>query len=157
MGSHTGERESRVNEKRSQRAGSRVPRDTRNPVGSWGDHPPSLNTTQWPIAKKYCEGKVKRTPGGEWKRTWNPVLTSTESTSMCDRVPFVEWSGELSYVARLRTSGPEPQRERVWIGRLVACDRPETEWPSHVQDEVEVKLHGGPNRPPLKRWRMRCG
>jgi hypothetical protein len=23
---------------------SRVPRDTRNPAGSWGDHPPRLNT-----------------------------------------------------------------------------------------------------------------
>ena len=23
---------------------ARVPRDTRNPVGSWGDHPPRLNT-----------------------------------------------------------------------------------------------------------------
>ena len=44
--------------------------------------------------EKYCEGKVKSTPGGEWKRTWNLVLTSTESTSKCDRVPFVEWSGE---------------------------------------------------------------
>ena len=39
----------------------------------------------------------------------------------------------------------------------VGCTRPETGWPTHVQDEVEVKLHGGPNRPPLKRRRMRCG
>ena len=29
------------------------------------------------------------------------MLTSTESTSKCDRVPFVEWSGELLYAARL--------------------------------------------------------
>ena len=27
------------------RAGTRVPRDTWNPVGIWGDHPPRLNTT----------------------------------------------------------------------------------------------------------------
>ena len=39
----------------------------------------------------------------------------------------------------------------------VACIRPETGWPIHVQVEVEVKLNGGPNRPPLKSWRMTCG
>ena len=32
----------------------------------------------------------------------------------------------------------------------VSCTRPETGWPTHVQVEVEVKLHGGPNRLPLK-------
>ena len=32
----------------------------------------------------------------------------------------------------------------------VGCTRPETEWPTHVQDEVEVKLHGGPNARLLK-------
>ena len=31
-------------------------------------------------SEKYCEGKVKSTPGGEWKRTWNPALTSCRST-----------------------------------------------------------------------------
>ena len=64
---------------------------------------------------KYCEGKVKRTPGGEWKRTWNPVFTNCGSES--DRVLFVERSGELSYVARLSSSGTEPKRERVLKGR----------------------------------------
>ena len=39
------ERESRVGEEAQHRAGSGVPQDTRNPVGKWGDHPPSLNTT----------------------------------------------------------------------------------------------------------------
>ena len=29
--------------------------------------------------------------------------------------------------------------------------------PTHVQDEVAVKRYGGPNRPLLKKWRMRCG
>ena len=27
----------------------------------------------------------------------------------CDLVPFVEWTGELRYAARLRTLGPEPK------------------------------------------------
>ncbi len=35
-----------VSEIEQQRAGSRVPRDTRNLAGSRRDHPPSLNTTR---------------------------------------------------------------------------------------------------------------
>ena len=31
------------------------------------------------IVNKYREGKVKRTPGGEWNRTWNYVRTRTRS------------------------------------------------------------------------------
>ena len=46
---------------------SKVPSDTCNPMGRRGAHPPSLNTTWWPIVEQYCEGKVKRTPEGEWK------------------------------------------------------------------------------------------
>ena len=46
LGKHTKEGESPVGEIESQRAVSRVPRDTRNPVGSRRDHPPSLNTPQ---------------------------------------------------------------------------------------------------------------
>ena len=37
---------------------------------------------------------------------------------MCDIVPFVEWSGELFYVASLRYSVPEAKGNRVLIGRL---------------------------------------
>ena len=125
---------------------SGVVRDTWNLVWRLGDHPQRLNTTWWPIVKQYREGKVKRTPGGEWKRTWNPVLTSRESTIKCDLVLFVERTGELRYAARLRTEGPEPKRKRVWIGRIVAWRRPETGWPIHGQVEVEVKFHGGPNQ-----------
>ena len=44
LGKQTKEGESPVGEILSQLAESRVPRDTRNPVGSRGDHPPSLNT-----------------------------------------------------------------------------------------------------------------
>ena len=38
------EGDSPVDERRTRLAGTRVPQDTRNPVGSRGDHPPSLNT-----------------------------------------------------------------------------------------------------------------
>ena len=43
-----------------------------------------------------------------------------------DRVLFVERSGELRVLARLRTKGPEPEREQVLIGREVSICRPET-------------------------------
>ena len=136
---------------------SGVPRGTWNLVGSWGDHPPRLNTTWWPIVKQYREGKVKRTPGGEWKRTWNPMFTSSWRALRLDSVLFVERSGELLYVARLRTEGPEPKGNRVLIGRQVTCNRPETGWPTHGQVEARVKSRGGPHSWPLKRSEMSCG
>ena len=157
MGRQTREGESPVNEIVSWEAVSGVAPNTRNLVWRRVDHHPSLNTTWWPIEKQYREGKVKSTPGGEWKRTWNPMFTSTQSTLMCDGVLFVERSGELIYVARLRYSVPEPKGNRVWKAREVTWIRPETGWPIHVQAEAGVKFRGGPNRPPLKRWRMTCG
>ena len=39
---------------------------------------------------------------------------------MCDRVLFVERSGELRVLARLRASGPEPQGNRVLTERKSA-------------------------------------
>ena len=58
----------------------RVPRDTWNLVGIWEDHLPRLNTHRWPIVNQYREGKVKRTGGPEWNRTWNRLLTICGST-----------------------------------------------------------------------------
>ena len=45
LGSITIEGESPVDEILTRLTESRVPPDTRNPVGKRGDHPPSLNTT----------------------------------------------------------------------------------------------------------------
>ena len=45
LGSPAREGESPVGEGRVRAAGSRVPRDTRNLVGTRGDHPVRLNTT----------------------------------------------------------------------------------------------------------------
>ena len=52
------------------------------------------------------------------------MFTSTQSALRRDVVPFVEWSGELFYGARLRSEGPEPKGNRVLIARLklVAID-----------------------------------
>ena len=44
LGKPAREGESPVHEKRADKAGSRVPRDTWNLVGKSGDHPVSLNT-----------------------------------------------------------------------------------------------------------------
>ena len=44
LGKPAGEGESPVDEIHRQQTGSKVPRDTRNLVGSRGDHPPRLNT-----------------------------------------------------------------------------------------------------------------
>ena len=43
-----------------------------------------------------------------------------------NRVLFVERSGELPVLARLRTTGPEPKGNRVLIGLTVSIGRPET-------------------------------
>ena len=47
-------------------------------------------------------------------------------TRTYDRVLFVERSGELPVQARLRTTGPEPEGNRVLKGREVGTGRPET-------------------------------
>ena len=45
---------------------------------------------------------------------------------MLDRVLFVERSGELRLLARLRDKVPEPEGNQVLIGRKVSECRPET-------------------------------
>ena len=51
---------------------TQVPRDTCNPVGIWGDHPPRLNIPRRPIVNQYREGKAKRTPVRGVKENLNP-------------------------------------------------------------------------------------
>ena len=67
MGRQSEECERHVGEIGKSRAESRVPRDTRNPVGSRGDHPPSLNTTQWPIAYSTVKERWKEPREGSEK------------------------------------------------------------------------------------------
>ena len=42
---------------------------------------------------------------------------------MCNRVLFVERSGELHLLARLRTESPEPKGNQVLIGRNFIFDK----------------------------------
>ena len=65
MENPTKERDSRVNENEVTLVESRVPRDTRNRRGK--ERRP-LRKAKYSLVtdrEKYCEGKVKRTPGGE--------------------------------------------------------------------------------------------
>ena len=66
LGSRAGAGESPVSERHVELGPprTRVPRDTRNPAGSRGDHPPRLAYTWPPIVHEYREGKVKSTPQG---------------------------------------------------------------------------------------------
>ena len=65
LGKPAEEGESPVPEGRDDRAGSGVPRDTGNLVGSRGGPPPKAKYYPVTDSAQYREGKVKRTPGGE--------------------------------------------------------------------------------------------
>ena len=64
MGRHTIVGNSPVSEKDVNMAGSRVPPDTRNPVGSRGTTPKPKYYLMTD-SEKYSDGKLKRTPEGE--------------------------------------------------------------------------------------------
>ena len=157
MGRYIEEGENPVDERSSWRAVSRVPPDTWNPVGMRGDHPPSLNTTWWPIAHSTVKERWKEPREGSEREPETLCLQAVEPPYEWNRVLFVERSGELWLLARLRTKSPEPKGNRVLIGRQVSRHRPETGWPTHVQVEAAVKGGGGPNAHLLKKVAMRCG
>ena len=47
------------------------------------------------------------------KENLKPCVYKLWKCLMCDRVLFVERSGELPVLARLRTKGPEPKGDQV--------------------------------------------
>ena len=151
MGRQTIVGNSPVSEKDFKVAVSRVPPDTWNPVGSRGDHPPSLNTTWWPIVNSTVMERWKEPREGSEIEPETLCLQADRALYMCDIVLFVERSSECMLQARLRYSVPKPKGDRVLIARKVCSIRPETGWPTHVQAEVEVKFHGGPNPLLLKK------
>ena len=77
---------------------------------------------------------------------------------MCDGVPFVEWAGELLYVASLRQWDVEGEA-KASLNRadIVAWSRPEARWAIYEQVEGGVKPIGGPNHLTLKSLWMTCG
>ena len=76
---------------------------------------------------------------------------------MGNGVPFVEWTGELRYHARLKWKAEAVAKASLKWAILVRGCRPETRWPIHVQVEGAVKRTGGPNPCKLKIAGMRCG
>ena len=52
------------------------------------------------------------------KENLKPCVYKLWKHAMCDRVLFVERSGELRRLARLRTKGPEPKGNQVLRGRM---------------------------------------
>ena len=151
MGRQTTDGESPVYEKANNEAESRVGADTWNPLWSRGDHPPSLNTTWWPIVKSTVMESWKEPREGSEIESETLCLQADRAPYECDIVLFVERSSECMLQARLRYSVPKPKGDRVWIARKVCSIRPETGWPNHGQAEVEVKFHGGPNPLLLKK------
>ena len=54
------------------------------------------------IVNKYREGKVKRTPEGEWNRPETTYLQEVEEDAcILDSVPIEEWANEFMYTACL--------------------------------------------------------
>ena len=151
MGSPTKESESLVGETWFGWFVSGVSADTWNPQRIRGAHPPSLNTTRWPIVEQYCEGKVKRTPGGEWNRTWNLMFTSTQSTLWVRCGTFCRMVRRVYVCSEVKNLRFEAVGKPSVNSAIVACIRPETGWPIHGQVEAEVKFRGGPNSLLLKK------
>ena len=102
----------------SQLAVSRVPRDTGNPAGMSGDHSVRLNTTQWPIEHSTVKERWKEPRERSEREPETICLQAVEALYMCNRVLFVERSGELRWLARLSHQVTEPKRNQVLIGRI---------------------------------------
>ena len=60
------------------------------------------------------------------KENLKPYVYKHTKHDKCDVVLFVERSGEFMYVARLSTSGTEPQGNPSVNSATVTCIRPET-------------------------------
>ena len=103
MGRRAIVRNSRVSEKSDSETVSRVPPDTSNPMGSRGAHPPSLNTTWWPIVKSTVMESWKEPREGSEIESETLCLQAAKAPYECDSVLFVERSGECMLQARLRS------------------------------------------------------
>ena len=139
---------------------SRVPPDTRNLVGIRGDHPPRLNITWWPIAYSTVRERWKEPRAGEWNRILKPQAYKQWEHNVFWQVwprTFCIMSQRVIFAGKVKPLQVEPQRKRVWNGRLVCRDRPETRWSIHGQGEAWVILRGGPNKCKLKITLMSCG
>ena len=94
--------------------------DPRSSAGIQEDHLLRLNTLSRPIVYKYREGKVKRTPEGEWNRTWNCMPTSSRSPSS-DGWRRAYWRMSQRVILSSKVKGSpgaegKPSLNRAWVG-----------------------------------------
>ena len=91
-------------------------------------------------------GKGEKNPGRGVKKNLKPYVykhtkhIKVRCGTFCRTVQRVIVYGKVKY-----WEGTKPERKRVWKGRKVICNRPETEWSIHDQVEAWVKSSGGPN------------
>ena len=159
MGRQTTDGESPVYENAINEAGSRVGADTWNPLWSRGDHPPSLNTTWWPIAhstvmeswKEPREGSEKNLKPYVYKliehinvryrtfcRTVRRVYVTSEVKVLstgAEGKPSVNSAQSLLYTTRNRVTYPCPG----WSGSKIPW-RAEPTAVEKVGDELWVAV-----------------
>ena len=97
--------------------GGSVPeyRETRKFCGKLPGPSGKAKYSKSPIVNKYREGKVKRTPRGEWNRYWNHVPTSRQSTLAVWCRAYWRMSLRVNIISKLKLlrSGGEGKPNRV--------------------------------------------
>ncbi len=122
-----------------------------------GGPPSKAKYITWSIVNKYREGKVKRTPGGEWNRSWNCVLTRSRSGFIPWRRAFCRTIQRVNFIRKVKSSDGATVKASLNRANLVYGIRPETGWPNHEQVEATVIGSEGPNRRTQQSARMTCG
>ena len=136
---------------------SRVAWSTWNSVWIREDHLVRLNIPEWPIVKQYREGKVKRTPGGEWKEHETISLQAVGERFNVWLRSCWRMSRRLIGNGLVKVKNTGALAKASLKRAFVIISRPEPAWSNHDQDEASVKRSGGPNRLMLKNQRMSCG
>ena len=101
--------------------------------------------------------KGEKNPGRGVKENLKPYVykqtkdIKVRCRTFCRTVRRVIVCSEVKYLRYEAEVKPSLNRAQV------TCNRPETEWSIHDQDEVGVKSNGGPNSLSLKRHGMNCG
>jgi hypothetical protein len=122
------------------------------------DHLVRLHTPEWPIVKKYSDGKVKENPRRGVKKNMKPYADKQweENQKIWPRACWrmsrrLIGSGEVKET-NVRSQSESESEE----GDSVTSYGPEPGWSNHGQIEVGVTPTGGSNRPMLKNRRMSC-
>ena len=132
----TEESDSLVVENWNNQIESQVAWSTWNSVWIGEDHLVRLNITEWPIVEQYREGKVKRTPGGEWKEhetiNLQPVEGRLKRLTACllknEPATYSQWQVKVENTGAI---------VKASLNRAcVTGYRPEPGWSNHGQVEA---------------------